>query len=316
MEPTRSTLTVQFGPVGSRCAPFWASKGQKRSKRVTTPPPLTTILLLPLLLLLLTAILPRFHGTYQVYLDRAVKGHHSGTSDYYTTITTATTATNCYTTTLSWNLPDLPWSRGQKRSKRVTTAAPLTTILLLPLLLLLLTAVLPRFHRTYQILDRAVWAGWQPLRRFSGLQGPETVKKGHHRCLPVLPVIYKCSVNCSAVAAALFFGPPKTRKRGHHSGLSVVYLCDYNITITTATIATTTILPRFHGTYQLPWPCSLGRLAAAATLFRPPAWNGQKGSPHRHLLPLLLLLLTAILPRFHGTCQIWPCSLGRLARDL
>ena len=55
------------------------------------------------------------------------------------------------------------------------------------------------------------------LRRpFSGLQGPETVKKGHHRCLPVLPVIYKCSVNCSAVWAGwqplqFFFGPPGAR---------------------------------------------------------------------------------------------------------
>ena len=76
-------------------------------------------------------------------------------------------------------------------------------VVLLPLLLLLLTALLPRFRGTYQIyLDRAVWAGWQPLRPFSGLRRPETVKKGHH------------------------------------SGLSVVYLCDYNATITTATIAT------------------------------------------------------------------------------
>ena len=42
---------------------------------------------------------------------------------------------------------------------------------------------------------------------------------------------------------------PETVKKGHHSGLSVVYVCDYNIIITTATIATncytTTLFDRF-----------------------------------------------------------------------
>ena len=81
-------------------------------------------------LLLLTAILPRFHGTYQVYFDRAVKGHHSGTSDYDTTITTATTAFMEPTrSTLTVQFGPVgsrcdPFRacRGQKRSKRVTTA--------------------------------------------------------------------------------------------------------------------------------------------------------------------------------------------------
>ena len=68
MEPTRSTLTVQFGPAGS----------------------------------------------------------------------SATTATNCFTTTLSWNLPDLPTlfvppsaQNGQKGSPKGLSAVPTTTALLL-----------------------------------------------------------------------------------------------------------------------------------------------------------------------------------------
>ena len=66
------------------------------------------------------------------------------------TITAATTATNCFTTTLLPTLfvPPLP----------------------------------PRFHGTYQVyLDRAVWAGWQLWRPFLFLLRPKTVKKGHQR---------------------------------------------------------------------------------------------------------------------------------------
>ena len=72
------------------------------------------------------------------------------------TITAATTATNCFTTTLSWNRPDL----------RTLFVPPLP----------------PRFHGTYQVyLDRAVWAGWQLWRPFLFLLRPKTVKKGHQR---------------------------------------------------------------------------------------------------------------------------------------
>ena len=72
------------------------------------------------------------------------------------TITAATTATNCFTTTLSWNRPDL----------RTLFVPPLP----------------PRFHGTYQVyLDGAVWAGWQLWRPFLFLLRPKTVKKGHQR---------------------------------------------------------------------------------------------------------------------------------------
>ena len=91
----------------------------------------------------------------------------------------ATTATNCFTTTLSWNLPDLPWpcSLGrlaalatlfvppgaqnfQKGSPKGLSAVPTITAATTAILL----ALPPRFHGTYQVyLDRAVWAGWQLL---------------------------------------------------------------------------------------------------------------------------------------------------------
>ena len=63
MEPTRSTLTVQFGPAGSSGDPFCSSWGPKRSKRVTKRV-CQQYLLLPLLLLLLIALLPRFQAVF------------------------------------------------------------------------------------------------------------------------------------------------------------------------------------------------------------------------------------------------------------
>ena len=199
---------MQFGPVCSRCAPFSGLQGPETIK----------------------------------------KGHHTATSDFYTIITTATTATSIHGTYQVY------LDRAVK-------------------LLLLLIAILPRFHGTYQIyLDRAVWAGWQPLRPFSGLQILETVKKGHHRCLPVLPVIYKCSVNCSAVWAGwqplkLFSG----------SGLSVVYFCDYNTIITTATIATNCY------TTTLSWNLPDRAVWAGWQPLRPfSGLHRPKGSPQRH----------------------------------
>ena len=53
---------------GHHCDPSWPWSGPKRSKRVTkglSAVPTTTALLL-------IALLPRFHGTYQIYLDSAV----------------------------------------------------------------------------------------------------------------------------------------------------------------------------------------------------------------------------------------------------
>ena len=243
---------------------------------------------------------PRFHGTYQVYLDRAVwagwqlwrpflfllrpktvkKGHQRGLSAV-PTITAATTATNCFTTTLSWNRPDL----------RTLFVPPLP----------------PRFHGTYQVyLDRAVWAGWQLWRPFLFLLRPKTVKKGHQRGLSAVPTITAATTatNCFTTTLSwnrpdlrtlfvppfpprfhgtyqvyldravwagwqlwrpfLFLLRPKTVKKGHQRGLSAVP------TITAATTATncfTTTLswnrpdlrtlfvpplpPRFHGTYQV-----------------------------------------------------------------
>ena len=123
MEPTRSSLTVQFGPAGSSGDPFcssWTQNGQKGSPKGLSAVP---------------------------------------------TITAATTATNCFTTTLSWNLPGLAWPCSLGRLAALATLfvppRPKTVkkdhqsfcqqYLLLPLLLLLLIALLPRFHGTDQI---------------------------------------------------------------------------------------------------------------------------------------------------------------------
>ena len=248
------------------------------------------------------------------------------------TITAATTATNCFTTTLSWNRPDL------------------RTLLVPPLP--------PRFHGTYQVyFDRAVWAGWQLWRPFLFLLRPKTVKKGHQRVcqqyllLPLLlllliallialPPHYQVD---RAVWAGwqlwwpfLFLLRPKMVKKGHQR------VCQQYLLLPLLLLLLIALLPRFHGTDQisftttlswnlpgLPWPCSLGRLAALATLFVPPeAQNGQKGSPKGlSAVPtttaattatnsftttlswnrpdLRTLFVPPLPPRFHGTCQVY-----------
>ena len=172
MEPTRSTLTVQFGPAGSSGDPFSSTYyyATTATNCFTTTlswnrPDLRTLFVPPLP--------PRFHGTYQVYLDGAVwagwqlwrpflfllrpktvkKGHPRVCLSAVPTITAATTATNnCFTTTLSWNRPDL----------RTLFVPPLP----------------PRFHGTYQVyLDGAVWAGWQLWRPFLFLLRPKRSKR-------------------------------------------------------------------------------------------------------------------------------------------
>ena len=249
---------------------------QDLPKGLSTAPITTALLLIPLL--------PRVHGTYQLYLDRALSGRLAAlatlfvppeaqngqkgspkslsavptitaattATNFFTicftttpcslgrlaalatlfvppgaqndqkgspkslsavpTITAATTATNCFTTTLSWNRPDLrtlfvppllPRFHGtyQVYLDRAVSAGwqlwrPYLFLLrpkmvkkghqrvcqqylLLPLLLLLLIALLPRFHGTYQVYHRAVWAGWQLWRPF--LLFLKTVKKGYQR---------------------------------------------------------------------------------------------------------------------------------------
>ena len=66
-----TTSDSWVGPAGSSGDPFLFLLGPKTVKkghqRVCQQ-----YLLLPLLLLLLIALLPRFDGTYQIYLDRAV----------------------------------------------------------------------------------------------------------------------------------------------------------------------------------------------------------------------------------------------------
>ena len=162
---------------------------------------------------------PRFHGTYQVYLDRAVwagwqlwrpflfllrpKTVTPKGLSAVPTITAATTATNCFTTTLSWNRPDL----------RTLFVPPLP----------------PRFHGTNQVyLDRAVWAGWQLWRPFLFLLRPKTVKKGHQRvCQQYLPITAATTAtNC--LTTTLSWHRPDLR-----------------------TLFVPPLPPRFHGTYQV-----------------------------------------------------------------
>ena len=132
-----TTSDSWVGPAGSSGDPFCSCWGPKRSKRVTKKSVSSTYYYrCYLLLLLLIALLPRFHGTYQIYLDRAVWA--------------------------GWKLwrPFL-FLLGPKTVKKGHQRV-CQQYLLLPLLLLLLIALLQRFHGTYQIyLDRAVWAGWQ-----------------------------------------------------------------------------------------------------------------------------------------------------------
>ena len=175
--------------------------------------------------LFVTPLPPRFHGTYQVYLDRAVwagwqlwrpflfllrpktvkKGHQRGLSAV-PTITAATTATNCFTTTLSWNRPDL----------RTLFVPPLP----------------PRFHGTYQVyLDRAVWAGWQLWRPFLFLLRPKTVKKGHQRGLSAVPTITAATTATNCFTTTLSWNRPDLR-----------------------TLFVPPLPPRFHGTDQIYGP--------------------------------------------------------------
>ena len=310
MEPTRSTLTLQFWPAGSSATtatnclittlswnlpdlptlfvPPGAQNGQKGSPKGLSAVPTTTALLL-------IALLPLIHGlgrlaalaTLFVFLGpKTVKKGHQRVCQQY---------------------------------------------LLLPLLLLLLIALLPRFDGTYQIyLDRAVWAGWKLWRPFLFLLGPKTVKKGHQRVcqqyllLPLLLLLHNAfmeptrftltvqfwpagssattATNCLITTLSwnlpdlpTLFVPPGAQngQKGSPKGLSAVP--------TTTALLLIALLPLIHG---------LGRLAALATLF---VFLGPKTVKKGHqrvcqqylLLPLLLLLLIALLQRFHGTYQIY-----------
>ena len=130
--------------------------------------------------------------------------------------------------------------------------------------------------------------------------------------LPGLP--WPCSFGRLAALATLFV-PPEAQngQKGSQKSLSAVP------TITAATTATncltTTLSWNLPG---LPWPCSLGRLAALATLFVvPEAQNGQKGSPKGlSAVPTITAATTAtncFTNCFTTTLPGWPCSLGRLA---
>ena len=102
------------------------------------------------------------------------------------TITAATTATNCFTTTLSWNRPDL----------RTLFVPPLP----------------PRFHGTYQVyLDGAVWAGWQLWRPFLFLLRPKTVKKGHQRGLSAVLTITAATTATNCFTTTLSWNRPDLR---------------------------------------------------------------------------------------------------------
>ena len=232
------------------------------------------------------------------------------------TITAATTATNCFTTRLSWNRPDL----------RTLFVPPLP----------------PRFHGTYQVyLDRAVWAGWQLWRPFLFLLRPKTVKKGHQRVcqqyllLPLL-LLLLIALLPRFHGTDQIYGPFLFLLYHHafmeptRSTLTVQRVLSAVPTITAATTATncfTTTLswnrpdlrtlfvpplpPRFHGTYQV----YLDRAVWAGwQLWRPFLFllrpktvkkGHQRVCQQYLLLPLLLLLLIALLPRFHGTDQIY-----------
>ena len=131
--------------------------------------------------------------------------------------------------------------------------------------------LLPRFPGIYHrsTLDRAVWAGWPPLRPFSGLPEPETVKKGHQSGLSVVP-LSTCTATKSfttTLTATNYYHAflesttdlpghrswagwpplrpfsglpePETVKKGHQSGLSVVLLS----TCTATKSSTTTLTP-------------------------------------------------------------------------
>ena len=176
------------------------------------------------------------------------------------TITAATTATNCFTTTLSWNRPDL----------RTLFVPPLP----------------PRFHGTYQVyLDRAVWAGWQLWRPFLFLLRPKTVTpKG----LSAVPTITAATTATNCFTTTLSWNRPDLR-----------------------TLFVPPLPPRFHGTNQV----YLDRAVWAGwQLWRPFLFllrpktvkkGHQRVCQQYLLLPLLLLLLIALLPRFHGTDQIY-----------
>ena len=253
MEPTRSTLTVQFGPAGSSrvCQQY---------------------LLLPLLLLLLIALLPRFHGTDQIYgRFLFLLYHHAFMEPTRSTLTVQfgpagssgdpfcsswgpkrskrvhqRVCQQCrFTTTLSWNRPDL------------------RTLFVLPLP--------PRFHGTYQVyLDRAVWAGWQLWRPFLFLLRPKTVKKGHQR------------------------------------------VCQQYLLLPLLLLLLIALLPRFHGTDQIYGPflfflyhhAFMEPTRSTLTVQFGPAGSSRVCQQYL-LLPLLLLLLIALLPRFHGIDQIY-----------
>ena len=88
---------------------------------------------------------------------------------------------------------------------------------------------------------------------FLASQGPETVKKGHDRRLPVLPVIYRCSVNCNLCRGLwpTLFGHPEAWN-GHKGSPQVP-------------ASTTCHLQIRDGL----WPALFGH---------PGARNGQKGS--------------------------------------
>ena len=147
---------------------------------------------------------------------------------------------------------------------------------------------------------------------------------------------WPCSLGRLAALATLFVPlEAQNSQKGSPKGLSAVP------TITAATTATncftTTLLPTLFVpplptlSWNLPglaWPCSLGRLAALATLFVPPeAQNGQKGSwKGLSAVPTITAATTAtncftttlswnrpdlrtlfvppLPPRFHGTYQV------------
>ena len=143
MEPTRSTLTVQFGPAGSSGDPFLfllrpktVKKGHQRVCQ--------QYLLLPLLLLLLIALLPRFHGTDQIYGPFLfLLYHHAFMEPTRSTLTVQFGPAGSSGDPFLFLLRPKTVKKGHQRVCQ--------QYLLLPLLLLLLIALLPRFHGTDQI---------------------------------------------------------------------------------------------------------------------------------------------------------------------